>query len=326
MDEDVIRKQLRFVLEKTGFDFGGECKVYKGKVRDNYTISDKRIIVTTDRLSAFDVILCTLPFKGQVLNQLSSFWFEKSKSIIPNHLIEVPDPNVTIAKNCNPIPVEFVVRGYITGVTTTSIWYSYINGNREFCGHRLPEGLKKDQELDMPIVTPSTKAEKGGHDESVSRADIIKRGIMDGDEFDELAEASLRLFELGSRVAEKNGIILVDTKYEFGKDEDGEVMIIDEMHTPDSSRFWYKNAYQEMFEKGLEQKRIDKEYVRKWLADKGFIGEGSVPSIPDDIRIEAARRYIEAYEQITGLRFNAKAGDPIARIVENLRRRGYLDG
>ncbi|MBI3034180.1 phosphoribosylaminoimidazolesuccinocarboxamide synthase [Candidatus Woesearchaeota archaeon] len=323
MDTDTIRKQLRLVLEKTDFALD-DCEVYRGKVRDNYIVGDKRIIVTTDRLSAFDVVLCTLPFKGQVLNQMSEFWFSKTKSIAPNHVIEIPDPNVTVARNCTPIPVEFVVRGYLTGVTTTSIWYSYSRGAREFCGHRLPDGLKKDQKLEMPIVTPSTKAEKGGHDESVSGNEVIKRGLMDRDEFDAVSETSLKLFELGTRIAAQNNIILVDTKYEFGRDEGGEIMLIDEMHTPDSSRFWYKDSYHGLFEKGLEQRRIDKEYVRKWLADQGYLGQGTMPEIPDEVRIEAANRYITAYEQVTGSKLNAVPGDATERIRKNLARRGYI--
>ncbi|MBI2574688.1 phosphoribosylaminoimidazolesuccinocarboxamide synthase, partial [Candidatus Woesearchaeota archaeon] len=300
ISESKLHEQLKFCLEKTDLQIGSK---YEGKVRDNYVLDGRRIIITTDRLSAFDVVLCTLPFKGQVLNQMSAFWFDKTRGIVPNHVIDIPDPNITVARNCEPIPVEFVVRGYITGVTTTSIWHNYSRGVRDFCGHRLPEGLKKDQRLDMPIVTPSTKAEKGLHDESVSRADVIKRGLMDGDEFDQAAEISLRLFELGTRLAAKNGIMLVDTKYEFGKDDDGEIVLIDEIHTPDSSRFWYRESYSGLFAKGEEQRRIDKEYVRKWLADRGYTGQGAPPKIPDEVRVEAAKRYIDAYEQVTGKQF-----------------------
>ncbi len=316
-----IRKQLNFTMEKTDLKIG---KKYEGKVRDNYILDDKRLIVTTDRLSAFDVVLTTLPFKGQVLNQMSAFWFNKSKSIVPNHVIEIPDPNVTVAKECSSIPVEFIVRGYMTGVTKTSMWHNYSNGIRNFCGHKLPDGLRKDQKLDMPIVTPTTKAGIGMHDESVSRDDVIKRNILDGEDFDAISEISLKLFELGTRIAAKNGIILVDTKYEFGRDEDGEIMLIDEIHTPDSSRFWFKDTYSELFKKGEEQRKIDKEYVRKWLADQGFTGNGTPPIIIDDVRIEAARRYIEAYELVTGESFSANVGSVEARIKKNLKV--YLNG
>ncbi len=325
ISHDVLKQQLKSTLERTNFDFGSGAK-YFGKVRDNYILNGKRIMVTTDRISAFDVVLTTLPFKGQVLNQMSQFWFGKTKHIVPNAVIDVPDPNVTVARNCRPIMVEFVVRGYITGVTTTSIWHSYERGAREFCGHKLPDGLRKDQKLAEPLLTPSTKAEKGLHDESVSRAEVIKRGLMTAAEFDEIAEASMKVFELGQRIAARQGIILVDTKYEFGYDDKGEVTLIDEAHTPDSSRFWFADSYEELFSQGGEQRKIDKEYVRKWLADRGFTGEGKVPPIPDDIRVEAARRYIEAYELVTGQQFIAEQGNPTERIRESLIKRGYLKG
>ncbi len=339
IDEIILKQQLTNTLEKTDFDFGTGTK-YIGKVRDNYILDGKRIMVTTDRISAFDVVLTTLPFKGQVLNQMSQFWFEKAKHIVNNAVIDVPDPNVTVARNCRPIMVEFVMRGYITGVTTTSIWYNYERGAREFCGHKLPDGLKKDQKLPQPLLTPSTKAEKGLHDESVSRAEVIKRGLLSAEEFDRIAEVSMKLFELGQKLAEKQGIILVDTKYEFGYDDEGKVTLIDEVHTPDSSRFWFMDTYQELFGQGKEQRNpnrersigpsrhsdlgIDKEYVRKWLADRGFVGEGAVPKIPDDVRVEAAKRYIEAYEMVTGQQFRAVAGNPAERIRQNLIKKGYL--
>ncbi|MBI3036389.1 phosphoribosylaminoimidazolesuccinocarboxamide synthase [Candidatus Woesearchaeota archaeon] len=323
--EGELRQQLKNALEKTNFDFG-KAKKYFGKVRDNYILNDKRIMVTTDRISAFDVVLTTLPFKGQVLNQMSQFWFEKTKHIANNAVIDIPDPNVTVARNCKPIMVEFVVRGYITGVTTTSIWYNYERGAREFCGHKLPNGLRKDEKLPQPLLTPSTKAEKGQHDESVSRMEVINRGLLTAAEFDEIAAVSMKLFELGQKVAAKQGIILVDTKYEFGYDENGKVTLIDEVHTPDSSRFWFSDSYEELFKAGKEQMKIDKEYVRKWLADRGFVGEGAVPKIPDDVRVEAARRYIEAYELVTGQQFRAGAGNPTERIRQNLIKKGYLKG
>lgn len=324
INEIILQQQLKNTLEKTDFDFGSGTK-YVGKVRDNYILDDKRIMVTTDRISAFDVVLTTLPFKGQVLNQMSQFWFEKTKHIVNNAVIDVPDPNVTIARNCKPVMVEFVVRGYITGVTTTSIWYNYERGAREFCGHKLPNGLRKDEKLQQPLLTPSTKAEKGLHDESVSRAEVIKRGLMAADEFDKIAEVSMKLFELGQKIAEKQGIILVDTKYEFGYDSSGEITLIDEVHTSDSSRFWFMDTYEELFEAGKEQHKIDKEYVRKWLADRGFVGEGPVPEIPDDVRVEAARRYIEAYELVTGQQFRVVVGNPTERIRQNLINKGYLN-
>lgn len=324
ISEIILKQQLRNTLEKTDFDFG-KAKKYFGKVRDNYILDDKRIMITTDRISAFDVVLTTLPFKGQVLNQMSQFWFEKTRQIVPNAVIEVPDPNVTVARNCKPIMVEFVARGYITGVTTTSIWYNYERGAREFCGHKLPNGLRKDEKLPQPLLTPSTKAGKGQHDESVSRMEVIRRGLLTAAEFDEIAAVSMKLFELGQKTAAKQGIILVDTKYEFGYDSEGKITLIDEIHTPDSSRFWFADTCQELFKAGKEQRKIDKEYVRKWLSDKGFVGEGAVPEIPDDVRVEAARRYIEAYELVTGQSLNVQPGNPLDRIRKNLINKGYLN-
>ncbi|MBU1445738.1 phosphoribosylaminoimidazolesuccinocarboxamide synthase [Patescibacteria group bacterium] len=313
-----IKKQIPYVLKGTSFTNLGD--VYEGKVRDNYTLGDRRLIVVTDRLSAFDCIITEIPFKGQVLNQMATFWFEKTKDIIGNHMISVPDPNVIEVMEVSPMPAEMVVRAYITGSTSTSAWLNYKNGVRNFCGNVLPEGLKKDQKLDVPILTPSTKAEHGAHDESVSKEEILKRGEITEEEFDFMAKASFELFKRGTEIAAKQGIILVDTKYEFGKTKDGKIILIDEIHTPDSSRFWYADEYQARFEAGEEQKKIDKEYVRLWLVDQGFTGEGQVPNVPDEIKVEAARRYIEAYELITGTTFNAQIGDVHARVEQNLAK------
>ncbi len=323
INEIILKQQLKNTLEKTNFNFGN-AKKYFGKVRDNYILDGKRLMITTDRISAFDVVLTTLPFKGQVLNQMSQFWFEKTRRIVQNAVIDIPDPNVTVARNCKSIMVEFVVRGYITGVTTTSMWYNYERGVREFCGHKLPNELRKDEKLPLPLLTPSTKAEKGQHDESVSRMEVIKRGLLTAAEFDEIATVSMKLFELGQKIAAKQGIILVDTKYEFGYDENGKVTLIDEVHTPDSSRFWFADTYEELFRQGKEQRKIDKEYVRKWLSDRSFVGEGAVPPIPDEIRVEAARRYIEAYELVTGQPLKVQPGNPLDRIRKNLINKGYL--
>ncbi len=319
--EDILKKQLEYTLDKTSLSLG---KKYEGKVRDNYILDDKRIIIVTDRISAFDRVLCTLPFKGQVLNQMSAFWFEKTRDIIGNHVIEVPDPNVTIGKECKLIPVEMVVRGYLTGVTTTSSWYNYERGVRNFCGNILPEGMKKNQKFDRPIITPSTKAEKGSHDESVSGDEIVKRGIVDEKLYKQMEKAALALFDFGNKLVAKNNLILVDTKYEFGIDAGGNLTLIDEMHTPDSSRYWIKSSYEKLFSAGKEPEKLDKEYVRQFLANKGFIGEGKIPEIPDDVKIEAAKRYITAYEMITGKEFKAEVGDVNERIKDNLKRAGYL--
>ncbi len=316
LSKEQIAAQIPNCLAGTNFaNFGDR---YEGKVRDNYTQGDKRIIIVTDRLSAFDRIICLIPFKGQVLNQMAKFWFEQTKDIIGNHVISFPDPNVVEAKQCTPLPVEMVVRGYITGVTSTSAWYNYERGVRNFCGNILPEGMKKNQKFATPIITPSTKAEHGDHDESVSGEEIIKRGVLSKDDFEKISQASLKLYARGVEIAAKQGIILVDTKYEFGRTAEGEIVLIDEIHTPDSSRFWYADVYEKRFSFGEEQKKIDKEYLREWLADRGFIGEGEVPSIPEEIRVETARRYIEAYELVTGLKFEAEVGPVLDRVKKNL--------
>jgi phosphoribosylaminoimidazole-succinocarboxamide synthase len=316
LTNEQLLAQIQYVLTGTNFPSLGEK--YEGKVRDNYTKGGKRVIIVTDKLSAFDRIITLIPFKGQVLNQIAKFWFDQTKDICGNHVIEFPDPNVVIAKECTALPVEMVVRGYITGVTSTSAWSHYEKGVRNFCGNQLPEGLKKNQKFDDPIITPSTKAQHGDHDESVSREDILERGVISAEDFDTMADIAMKLYLRGVEIAAKQGIILVDTKYEFGKDSDGKIVLIDEIHTPDSSRFWFADEYADRFASGVEQKKIDKEYLREWLAERGFRGDGEVPEIPDDIKAETARRYIEAYELITGQQFVAEVGDVGARIEQNL--------
>ena len=315
LSDDVIKAQMGNLLDKTDFDWGGK---YEGKVRDNYVVDGKRVIITTDRISAFDRVLCSIPFKGQVLNQTAAFWFEQTRHIVPNHVLSVPDPNVLLARECVLIPVEMVVRGYLTGVTTTSAWYSYKRGIRNFCGHVLPEGMKKNQLFDAPILTPSTKAEKGGHDESVSSDEIIKRGLVDEKIYREMERIALALYRFGNQKVAEDNLILVDTKYEFGLFDNG-LMLIDEIHTPDSSRFWIKETYDGLFSQGEEPQKLDKEYIRQWLAGQGFIGEGHIPVIPDDIKIEAARKYITAYEMITGKQFKSKTEKIQERIRQNLQ-------
>jgi len=318
LNKEDLLAQIPHCLTKTDFPELGEK--YEGKVRDNYSKDGKRAIIVTDRLSAFDRIITLIPFKGQVLNQIAQFWFEQTKDIVGNHVIEFPDPNVVMAKECKALPVEMVVRGYITGVTSTSAWHHYSNGVRNFCGNELPDGMVKNQAFDHPIITPSTKAEKGGHDESVSKQEILDRGVISEEQFDYMADVSMRLYKRGVEIASKQGIILVDTKYEFGVDSDGNIILIDEIHTPDSSRFWYSDEYDKRLASGEEQKKIDKEYLREWLADKGFVGEGEVPEIPAEIKAETARRYIEAYELITGQTFEAEVGDVNERLRNNLSK------
>ncbi|MBL7115824.1 MAG: phosphoribosylaminoimidazolesuccinocarboxamide synthase [Kiritimatiellae bacterium] len=298
LTDDTIRAALNNTLETTDCPELGAC--IHGKVRDSYKLEGKRILVTSDRISAFDRVLGTIPFKGQVLNQLAAFWFEKTKDIIPNHIISMPDPNIVVVKECEQLPLEFVVRGYITGVTMTSAWTNYKNGVRNFCGNILPEGLRKDQKFDEPIITPTTKHEK--HDRNVSREEAIDEGLIDGETFDAAADICRRLYDFGVQHAASRGLIFVDTKYEIGR-YDGALTISDEINTPDSSRYWYADTYQELFDAGEEQRKLDKEYVRTWLAAQGFVGEGDIPVITDEIRVEAAKRYIKAYELITGEEF-----------------------
>ena len=316
--EAVIRAQLNNVLDETHFEGLGEREV--GKVRDSYKQGDRRIIVVTDRISAFDCVLGTIPFKGQVLNQLAAFWFEKTSDICKNHVIEIPDPNVMVVRECEQLPLEFIVRGYITGVTETSAWTNYARGVRNFCGNQLPEGLKKDQKLDKPILTPTTKHEK--HDRNVSREEAINEGLIDAETFDAAADICFKLYERGVEIAAKQGLIFVDTKYEMGR-LDGALVVSDEINTPDSSRYWFADTYQDLFDAGTTQRKLDKEYVREWLASQGFRGEGEPPLISDDVRVEAARRYIEAYERITGLDFEI-TDEPIHdRIQRALKSQGF---
>jgi phosphoribosylaminoimidazole-succinocarboxamide synthase len=317
IDEPTLRGALAHPLERT--DFPALGKKYEGKVRDNYSAPDgRRFIIVTDRISAFDRVLGTLPLKGQLLNHVAAWWFEATRSVAPNHVLEVPEPNVLIARECTPLPVEMVVRAYLTGTTSTSIWVHYAKGVREFCGHRLPDGLRKHERLPQPILTPSTKAQQGGHDVSLPRAQILAESGMPADDFDRAAELAIALFATGQRICAERGLILVDTKYEFGKIPEGEIVLIDEIHTPDSSRFWYADSYEERFAAGGDPESFDKEYVRRFLSARGFTGDGPIPAIPDEIRVEASRRYAEAVERITGAPFEAVLGDPIARMRKNL--------
>ena len=312
---ETLQQGLSLTLDATDLGVGTK---YEGKVRDNYTVDGERIIVVTDRISAFDRVLGTLPFKGQVLNSLAAFWFEETKDIVPNHVIDVPDPNVMIAVECEPLPIEMIVRAYITGVTSTSIWTHYKNGARVFCGHELPDGLVKDQKLPTPILTPSTKAEQGDHDVSASREEILAMGKLSARDFDAAAEYAMALFAHGQNLCAERGLILVDTKYEFGKRPDGSIVVIDEIHTADSSRFWFESSYEARFSAGESPESFDKEYVRRYLADQGYMGDGPIPHIPDEIRIEAARRYIQACETIRGEAFVPNLESPIPRIRRNL--------
>lgn len=312
---DILEQHLDRTIDVTDFDEFG--KRYRGKVRDTYRRDDVLILVTTDRISAFDHVLRQqIPFKGQVLNQTAAYFLEKTRDIAPNHLVSVPDPNVTIAVRCEPVPVEFVVRGYLAG----HAWREYRAGRRQVSGVALPDGLKESSRLPAPILTPATKADEG-HDEDISREEIVRRGILSRDDFDQLESIALRLFERGTKMSAERGLLLVDTKYEFGRRPDGAYVVIDEIHTPDSSRFYYEEGYDERLRRDEPQKQLSKEFVREWLMDYDFQGkEGqSLPDLPDSFRLEVARRYIELYEAVTGREFVPDTHpDPRQRIREAL--------
>lgn len=298
-------------------DFRGLGHPHKGKVRDSYVADGVRTIVTTDRQSAFDRILGTIPFKGQALSSIANFWFERTADIVPNHLLEVPDPNVVRARECEVVGLELVVRAYITGVTKTSLWFNYEAGRREVSGVRLPEGLRKNERLEEPILTPTTKHE--AHDRNISRAEAIDEGLVEGDLFDRIADLSFELFRRGAEIAAERGLILVDTKYEFGV-LDGEVVLVDEVHTPDSSRFWYADTYEELLAAGKDQRALDKEPLREWFVERGFRGDGDPPPLPDDVRVETASRYIALAEEITQQPFEPTAETARDRVTALLGR------
>ena len=306
------------VLDALPDSFNALGHRYSGKVRENFTREGERLIIVSDRVSAFDCVLGTIPFKGQVLNQLAAYWFEVTSELFPNHLIDTPDAQATRAVECDPIKVEMVVRAYLTGSSSTSIWRAYERGERSFCGHTLPDGLVRHQQLPQVIVTPTTKADKGEHDQNASKAELIEMGVIDSPLFDDLEQRCLKLFALGQRLAAERGLILVDTKYELGRRPDGEIVLIDEIHTPDSSRYWYIEGYDEAMAAGESPRSLDKEYVRRWLVSQGFRGDGQPPALPDEVRVEAAARYIETYERMTGRSFEPDSQDPVARLSANL--------
>jgi len=310
---DYIKTQLNNTLDKVNLNINGEY--YKGKVRDNYFIDDKVVMVTSDRVSAFDHVLGTIPFKGQILNEIALFWFDKTKHIVPNHIISSPDPQVLLAKKAKTLPVEVIVRQYITG----SLWREYSNGINGQYGFMLPENLVQNQEFDKPILTPSTKAEYGLHDEPISKQEIINSNLVTKEIYEKAEEYALSLFSEGQKWAESQGLILVDTKYEFGIYK-GELIVIDEIHTPDSSRYWVKDGYEERFKKGESQLMLDKENIRQWLIDKNFSGEGTPPELSEDIRILLSQKYIELYQKLTGKDFVPSIGDVSERINENLAK------
>jgi len=317
ISKDELTKLLPLAFGETNLPLPNK---QAGKVREWYDLPDgKRLIITTDRLSAFDRILASVPYKGQVLNQLSAWWFEQTKDIIHNHLISIPDPNASIVTTVQPLAIEVIVRGYITGVTTTALWYRYSIGERNIYGYDFHEGLKKNQALPEPIITPTTKGGATGHDERLTCAEVTEKGLLDEATWNQVQSAALAIFKCGQEVASKAGLILVDTKYEFGIAPNGSVMLIDEVHTPDSSRYWKADTYEEKFNTGNEPENFDKEFVRIAYAEKGYRGDGEIPSMPDDLWVAASERYITIYEMLTSKTFEAGEYPVQKRLLKNLK-------
>jgi phosphoribosylaminoimidazole-succinocarboxamide synthase len=290
----------------------------EGKVRVSYASGADRLFITTDRLSAFDRVVSGVAHKGQVLNQLAAWWFAATADIVANHVIDVPDPNVLLARNAEPLPVEVVVRGYITGVTSTSLWQQYADGAREIYGHRFPDGLRKNTPLPAPIITPTTKAAHGGHDEPLTCTEVTERGLVEPAMWEAVQHAALALFARGQEVAARAGLIFADTKYEFGLADDGTLLLIDEMHTPDSSRYWIADSYAARVAAGHEPESLDKEVVRRALLDAGYRGNGAPPTLADEVWAATSARYIDAYERITGRAFVPGRSPVDERITEVL--------
>ena len=305
LTEETLKPLVPLAL--SGVDIPGLGPKTQGKVRDIYRRSrDGRtelILITTDRLSAFDRVLGLVPYKGQVLTQLSNFWFEQTADVIGNHLIDLPDPNVTVAHECEALPVEVIVRGYITGVTKTALWYRYSLGERVIYGHDFPDGLQKNQPLPEPIITPTTKGGPTGHDERLTCDEVVEQGYLDRAIWGQVQTAALEIFRRGQTIAAQANLILVDTKYEFGRLPSGEVVLIDEVHTPDSSRFWRANSYETRLTAGEEPENFDKEFIRLWYAERGYRGDGEPPAWDKELAIKASLRYQQVYEMLTGTIF-----------------------
>tara|TARA_B100000530_G_C15913537_1_gene470349 strand:- start:787 stop:1779 length:993 start_codon:yes stop_codon:yes gene_type:complete len=286
----------------------------RGKVRDSYDLPDgRRVMIATDRQSAFDIVLAAVPFKGQVLNETALFWFEETRDICPNHVIDYPDPNVAVAKRLEMLPVEMVVRDYLTGSTETSIWPMYERGKRLMYGHEFPDGLVKNQKLSDTILTPTTKADMGGHDAPITMAEIIEQNLLSQNVWEELAEKSLALFARGREIAASNGLILVDTKYEFGVDVNGQITIADEIHTPDSSRYWMADSYVAKMEAGENPENLDKEFLRLWISERCDPYKDDIPEIPEETLMAFSGKYVKLFEQVTGRNFEKPSGDQSIR-------------
>lgn len=320
IDKKTIIKNVPHAIKT--IKVSGLGKKESGKVRDWYTKNNFRVLISTDRVSAFDKVVGVVPFRGAVLNKLSEFWFEKTRDIISNHMIGVIDPNVMLVSECKALPIEVVVRSYITGVTNTSLWKKYEEGERVIYGKKFPEGLVKNQKLKKPVITPTTRGTgKGGHDEPITKEEILRKKLVPPKIYRQIEKVSLKLFERGSQIAEKSGLILVDTKYEFGLDKKGKLVLIDEIHTPDSSRFWLKKTYKSRFKKREEIEGYDKEYMRIWFKKENYHGRGKPPQMPKDLIASVATRYIEVYEKLTGEKFNIDLSTPpTVRISENLSK------
>lgn len=320
IDRELIRDNLDNCLEDASFL--GLPGYRRGKVRDTFDLGDRLVLVTTDRQSAFDRVLASIPFKGQVLNQVSAYWFEATRDIVPNHVLDVPDPNVTVGRKGRVVPIEFVVRGYLTGSTSTSIWKNYEAGARDYCGHRLADGMVKNQPLERPIVTPTTKSDE--HDALTSGEEIVAAGTLDADTWRRMEEIALALFARGQELAARNGLILADTKYELAWDEDGEVMLIDEIHTPDSSRYWLAQSYAARLAAGEEPENIDKEFLRLWFVEHcDPYHDAVLPPAPPELVVELSARYQQLFEMITGREFVPVRSPGVReRLTANLARYG----
>tara|TARA_B100001142_G_scaffold170156_1_gene169744 strand:+ start:5566 stop:6513 length:948 start_codon:yes stop_codon:yes gene_type:complete len=308
---NLVREQLKHTLNKSKIENFG--RHYKGKVRDNYYVDNKILMVTSDRVSAFDCVLGTIPFKGQILSDIAKFWFDKTSDIVPNHFIKSVDPQVLLVQEAKPLPVEVIVRRYITG----SLWRDYQASKHHVYDLPFKDDLKMNEKFDTAILTPSTKEDYGKHDEPISKKEILNRGLVSKEIYEQAEEYALKLFQRGEEWADKQGLILVDTKYEFGLVGD-QLIVIDEIHTPDSSRYWIKNEYEERFNKGENQLMLDKENIRQWLISKGFSGEGTPPELDDEIRVLLSEKYIQLYKILTNKEFEPSVGDVSDRIAKNL--------
>lgn len=322
MDLETLQKLLPYSFTGCTLDLPGRDS---GKVRDWYDLPDgRRLLVVTDRLSAFDRVLAAVPFKGQVLNQLSAWWFKKTQSIIDNHLLSIPDPNAALVERVTPFPVEVIVRGCITGVTSTALWRRYELGERTIYGYSFPEGLRKNQTLPHPIITPTTKGGPSGHDERLTCSEVVEKGLLAAADWERIQSAALDLFRLGQEIARQAGMILVDTKYEFGRAPDGRIVLIDEVHTPDSSRFWKADTYEGKLAKGEEPDNFDKEFIRRAYVERGFQGEGDAPELHPELWASASQRYIQIYEFLTGKVFIPDEYPVEPRLESNLKKAKLL--